>query len=84
MIGQSIRRLIPADRQAEEDMILARLAQSECIQNFETVGLAKIRRLLAPNSAGLSTVLMQNNAIRRSKSSSECEGVHIRGTCART
>jgi PAS domain S-box-containing protein len=41
MIGQSIRRLIPADRQAEEDMILARLARSECVQHFETVRLAK-------------------------------------------
>jgi PAS domain S-box-containing protein len=40
MIGQSIRRVIPADRQAEEDMILARLAQSESIQHFETVRLA--------------------------------------------
>jgi len=41
MIGQSIRRLIPADRQAEEDMILARLAQIESIEHFETVRLAK-------------------------------------------
>jgi PAS domain S-box-containing protein len=41
MIGQSIRRLIPTDRQAEEDMILARLARSESIQHFETVRLAK-------------------------------------------
>jgi PAS domain S-box-containing protein len=41
MIGQSIRRLIPADRQAEEDMILARLARSESIQHFETVRPAK-------------------------------------------
>ena len=29
MIGQSIRRLIPADRQREEDMILASLARGE-------------------------------------------------------
>ncbi len=41
MIGQSIRRLIPADRQAEEDMILARLARSESIVHYETVRLAK-------------------------------------------
>jgi PAS domain S-box-containing protein len=41
IIGQSIRRLIPADRQPEEDMILARLARNECIVRFETVGLAK-------------------------------------------
>jgi PAS domain S-box-containing protein len=41
MIGQSIRRLMPADRQAEEDMILARLARNESIEDFETVRLAK-------------------------------------------
>jgi PAS domain S-box-containing protein len=41
MIGQSIRRAIPADRQAEEDMILTHLARNECIQHFETIGLAK-------------------------------------------
>jgi PAS domain S-box-containing protein len=41
MIGQSIRRLVPADRQHEEDMILVRLARNESIENFETVGLAK-------------------------------------------
>jgi PAS domain S-box-containing protein len=41
IIGQSIRRLIPADRQPEEDMILARLARNECILHFETVGLAR-------------------------------------------
>jgi len=41
MIGQSIRRLIPADRQPEEDMILARLAQSESFAHFETQRVAK-------------------------------------------
>jgi PAS domain S-box-containing protein len=41
MIGQSIRRIIPADRQAEEDMILARLAQSESIEHFETKRVTK-------------------------------------------
>jgi PAS domain S-box-containing protein len=41
MIGQSIRRLIPADRQPEEDIILARLARSECIVRIETIRLAK-------------------------------------------
>ncbi len=41
MIGQSIRRLIPANRQAEEDMILTRLGRCECIENYETMLLAK-------------------------------------------
>jgi PAS domain S-box-containing protein len=41
MIGQSVRRLIPADRQRDEDVILTRLARSECIEQYETVLLAK-------------------------------------------
>jgi PAS domain S-box-containing protein len=41
MIGQSIRRLIPTDRQPEEDMILARLARSESIERHEMTLLAK-------------------------------------------
>ncbi len=41
MIGQSIRCVVPADRQPEEDMILARLARSECIESYETLLLAK-------------------------------------------
>jgi PAS domain S-box-containing protein len=41
MIGQSIRRLIPADRQPEEDMILGRLAHGERVELRETVRIAK-------------------------------------------
>jgi PAS domain S-box-containing protein len=41
MIGQSVRRLIPADRQLEEDTILARLTRSECVECHETMLLAK-------------------------------------------
>ena len=41
MIGQSIRRIIPADRQDEEDVILARIRAGERIEHFETVRLAK-------------------------------------------
>ncbi len=41
MMGQSIQRLVPSDRQPDEDMIIARLAQSECIERYETVLLAK-------------------------------------------
>ncbi len=41
MIGQSIRRLIPAGRQQEQDMMLARLVRNECIVHLETVSLAK-------------------------------------------
>ena len=37
MIGQSIRRVIPANRQGEEDVILARIAAGERVENYETV-----------------------------------------------
>ena len=37
MIGQSIRRLLPGDRQAEEDDILARVARGERIEHHETI-----------------------------------------------
>ena len=36
-IGQSIRLIIPATRQAEEDDVLARIGRGETIQHFETV-----------------------------------------------
>jgi PAS domain S-box-containing protein len=41
MIGQSIRRVVPSDRQAEEDIILSRMAQSETIERHEMMLLAK-------------------------------------------
>lgn len=41
MLGQSIRRLIPADRQHEEDEILARISRGERIRTFETERLRK-------------------------------------------
>ncbi len=37
MVGQSIRKLIPADRQAEEDEILARIGRGERVRSFETI-----------------------------------------------
>jgi PAS domain S-box-containing protein len=41
MIGQSIRRVIPSDRQADEDMVLSRMARSETIERYEMMLLAK-------------------------------------------
>lgn len=41
MIGSSIRRLIPADRQQEEDAILASVSRGEIVPMFETVRLRK-------------------------------------------
>ena len=37
MIGESIRKLIPADRQDEEDEVLSRLRRGEKIDHFETL-----------------------------------------------
>ncbi|MGB5484134.1 PAS domain S-box protein [Parasphingorhabdus sp.] len=41
MIGKSIRLLIPADRQTEEDDILARMTRGEKISNYETVRVCR-------------------------------------------
>ncbi len=37
MVGQSIRRIIPADRQSEEDEVLARIRRGERVDHFETI-----------------------------------------------
>ena len=36
-IGQSIRMIIPADRQGEEDMVLGRIRAGEAVTNYETI-----------------------------------------------
>ena len=41
MIGQPIRRIIPANRQAEEDEILATIRRGESVDRLETVRLHK-------------------------------------------
>lgn len=41
MIGRSIRTIVPADRQDEEDAILARVAAGERVAKFDTVRLFK-------------------------------------------
>ena len=46
MIGKPIRLLIPAERQSEEDEILARLRQGDRIDHFETIRIAKDGRRL--------------------------------------
>src|SRR5262249_20188847 len=46
MIGQSIRRLVPTDRQGEEDPTLACLARSKSIERHEMTLLAKDGRTL--------------------------------------
>jgi len=46
IIGQPILRLIPPDRQPEEEQILARLRAGERVEHFETVRVTKEGRLL--------------------------------------
>src|SRR4029450_6606521 len=41
LLGQSVRVLIPPERQAEEDEILERIKRGERVNHFETVRLAK-------------------------------------------
>jgi PAS domain S-box-containing protein len=47
MVGQSITRLIPPDRQSEETEILARLGRGESVRHFDTVRLHKDGHALA-------------------------------------
>src|SRR5205807_6169710 len=37
MVGKSIRLIIPADRQAEEDEVLLRIGRGEAVRHFETI-----------------------------------------------
>ncbi len=46
MVGSSILRLIPADRQDEEDKILDRIKRGESVQHFETLRQTKDGRLI--------------------------------------
>jgi PAS domain S-box-containing protein len=46
MIGTSIKRLIPADNQQEEDEILARLRRGDRLDHFETIRVTKDGRQL--------------------------------------
>jgi len=41
MIGQSIRKIIPADRQHEEDFVLERVRSGEGLLHYETIRLRK-------------------------------------------
>jgi len=46
MIGQSVTRIIPPERQQEEPLILERLLQGESIVEYETVRVTKNGRRL--------------------------------------
>jgi PAS domain S-box-containing protein len=55
-VGQSIRMIIPADRQSEEDTVLARIRAGEGITNFETLRRRKDGTLI-PISLTVSPIL---------------------------
>jgi signal transduction histidine kinase len=55
MIGTSVRRLIPADRQNEETNILKKIHRGEIVQRFETLRKTKDGRLISI-SATLSPI----------------------------
>src|SRR5438093_979273 len=54
-IGQSIRLIIPKERQAEEDHVLAKLRRGEAVEHFETIRLRKDGTLI-PISLTVSPV----------------------------
>lgn len=56
MIGTSIRRIIPADRQSEEDTVLASIRAGRRVDHFETIRRARDGRLL-PVSLTVSPIL---------------------------
>ena len=63
MIGQPLRRIIPADRQAEADLILATISRGESVPRLETVRLCKdgsqvaIAVLVSPLRDGTGAVI---------------------------
>jgi PAS domain S-box-containing protein len=46
IVGASIRKLIPMDRQQEEDRILQRVLQGESVEHYETIRQSKDGRLI--------------------------------------
>ena len=46
IVGRPVRALIPADRQSEEDVILAQLRRGERVDHFETVRVRKDGKLI--------------------------------------
>ncbi|MBN8820051.1 MAG: PAS domain S-box protein [Sphingomonas sp.] len=62
MIGRSIRTLIPADRQLEEDEIIARISAGEQVPKFETWRLHKQGHLI-PLSVTVSPIRARDGCI---------------------
>ena len=67
ILGESIRKIIPQDRQSEEDEVLAQIRRGERVEHFETIRQRKDGRLV-PISLTVSPVLdAQGHVIGASK-----------------
>ena len=62
MIGSSVRRLIPADRQHEEDEVLRRITRGQRLEHYETVRRKKDGTLF-PVSLTVSPVLNDEGVV---------------------
>ena len=62
MVGQSIRRLIPDDRQQEEDEVLSRIRRGERVEHYETIRRRKDGTLL-PVSLTVSPIRNQDGTV---------------------
>jgi PAS domain S-box-containing protein len=62
MRGQSIRRLIPDDRQQEEDEVLFRIRRGERVEHYETIRLRKDGSPI-PVSLTVSPILNQDGTV---------------------
>jgi len=62
MVGQSIRKLLPADRQSEEDHVLSRIRRGERIDHYETIRQRKNGELL-PVSLTVSPILSADGIV---------------------
>jgi PAS domain S-box-containing protein len=62
MIGSSIRRIIPSDRQQEEDKVLGEIRAGRRVEHFETVRQARDGRLV-PISLSVSPILNADGVV---------------------
>ena len=62
MIGQSIRRLLPDDRQQEEDDVLYRIRRGERVEHYETLRRRKDGTVI-PISLSVSPILSENGTV---------------------
>jgi PAS domain S-box-containing protein len=62
IIGSSIRRLIPDDRQIEEDTVLASIRAGRRVEHFETIRRTRDGRLI-PISLSVSPILDANGTV---------------------